>query len=105
MLQIAIDYFVRVICTCGYSMIMSVDDKSNPLVCTQIITSGRVYSLLGKKVPQVLNLPCINVGKLGIKSFLHHCRKALILRCLNVEYPTLMQEKFHLVTLYLGLLV
>ena len=55
----------------GNSMIMSIDDKSNPLVYTQKITNGWIYSLLGNKVPQALNLPYINVGKLGIKSSLH----------------------------------
>ena len=43
---------------------MSVDNKSNPLVYTQINTNGWIYSLLGNKVPQALNLPYINVGKL-----------------------------------------
>jgi len=49
---------------CGSLMIMSVDEKSNPLVYTQINTNGRVYSLLGNKVPQTLYFPCINVGKI-----------------------------------------
>ena len=48
---------------------MSVDDKSNPLVYTQKITNG--YSLLDNKVSQALNLPYINIGKLGIKSSVH----------------------------------
>jgi len=50
---------------------MSVDDKSNPLVYSQKITNGWIYSLLGNKEPQALNLPYINVGKLGTKLSLH----------------------------------
>ena len=50
-------------------MIMSIDAKSNSLVYTQKIING--YSLSGNKVPQALNPPYINVGKLGIKSSLH----------------------------------
>ena len=47
----------------GNSMIMSIDDKSNPLVYTQKITNGWMYSLLGNKVQQALNLSYISVGK------------------------------------------
>ena len=57
------DFYLR-----GNSVIMSVDDKSSPLVYTQKITNSimdeLIYSLLGNKVPQALNLPYINVGKL-----------------------------------------
>jgi len=53
------DFYLR-----GNSMTMSVDEKSNPLVYTQKITNRWIYSFLGNKVPQALNLPYISVGKL-----------------------------------------
>ena len=59
MLQIAIGTFIGVLR--GNSMIMSIDDKSNPLVYTQKITNSIMNesSLLGNK------------STTGIKSSLH----------------------------------